>query len=120
MVMLPSVLKNPYASILWYYALSPQGKIAEIFSDNRMKTWEATWQSHKTDCDVYGKCGAFGICNAMNSPICSCLRYEPTNIEKWGRENICHLLSGNIARRTGNSSEETVKSIRIRATSSHE
>ena len=77
-----------YASFLWYYILSPQGIVEEIFSDDGMKNWEITWQSHKSECDVYGKCGAFGICNARNSPICSCLRgYEPRNIEEWRTGN---------------------------------
>jgi hypothetical protein len=42
----------------------------------------------KTQCDVYGKCGAFGSCNSKNSPICSCLRgFEPKNTEEWNRGN---------------------------------
>ncbi|MFQ6641874.1 hypothetical protein Gotur_016871 [Gossypium turneri] len=40
------------------------------------------------DCDVYGKCGAFGICDSMKRPICSCLKgFEPRNIEEWSRGN---------------------------------
>lgn len=62
-----------------------------------MKNWDITWQSHKSDCDVYGKCGAFGICNARNSPICSCLRgYEPRSVEEWSRGN----WAGGCVRRT--------------------
>ena len=33
----------------------------EMYSDDSMENWEITWQSHKSECDVYGKCGAFGI-----------------------------------------------------------
>ncbi|XP_034698090.1 G-type lectin S-receptor-like serine/threonine-protein kinase At1g11300 isoform X2 [Vitis riparia] len=80
--------EHAYASILWYYVLSPQGTIMEMYSDDSMENWVITWQSHKTECDFYGKCGAFGICNTKNSPICSCLRgYEPRNIEEWSRGN---------------------------------
>ena len=80
--------EHAYASILWCYVLSPQGTIMEMYSDDSMENWVITWQSHKTECDFYGKCGAFGICNAKNSPICSCLRgYEPRNIEEWSRGN---------------------------------
>ncbi|KAL6333336.1 hypothetical protein AAG906_028521 [Vitis piasezkii] len=50
--------------------------------------WEVTWRSNNSECDVYGTCGAFGICNSGNSPICSCLRgYEPKYIEEWSRGN---------------------------------
>ncbi|GLT65396.1 hypothetical protein SLA2020_378320 [Shorea laevis] len=46
------------------------------------------WSALETDCDVYGKCGAFGSCNSQNSPICSCLRgFEPKNAEEWNRGN---------------------------------
>lgn len=50
--------------------------------------WKVTWESKQTECDVYGKCGVFGICNPKNSPICSCLRgYEPKSVEEWNRGN---------------------------------
>lgn len=36
----------------------------------------------------YGKCGAFGSCNAVNSPICSCLRgFVPKNPDEWNKGN---------------------------------
>ncbi|RVW13826.1 G-type lectin S-receptor-like serine/threonine-protein kinase [Vitis vinifera] len=50
--------------------------------------WGVTWRSNKSECDVYGTCGAFGICNSGTSPICSCLRgYEPKYTEEWSRGN---------------------------------
>ncbi|OMP04056.1 hypothetical protein COLO4_09989 [Corchorus olitorius] len=40
------------------------------------------------ECDVYGKCGAFGSCDSMKAPICSCLKgFEPKNGEEWNRQN---------------------------------
>ncbi|KAL3741983.1 hypothetical protein ACJRO7_017464 [Eucalyptus globulus] len=51
-------------------------------------SWKIVWSSQVSDCDVYGQCGPFGICNARNSPICSCLRgFEPKNSEEWSRGN---------------------------------
>ncbi|KAF8030791.1 hypothetical protein BT93_D0087 [Corymbia citriodora subsp. variegata] len=51
-------------------------------------SWSIIWSSRGSDCDVYGQCGPFGICNAYKSPICSCLRgFEPKNFEEWGRRN---------------------------------
>ncbi|KAL2475495.1 protein serine/threonine kinase [Abeliophyllum distichum] len=44
------------------------------------------WLAPQNECDVYGTCGPFGSCNALSSPICSCLRgFEPKNLEEWGR-----------------------------------
>uniref|UniRef100_F6GZ96 non-specific serine/threonine protein kinase n=1 Tax=Vitis vinifera TaxID=29760 RepID=F6GZ96_VITVI len=69
-----------------YFTLTPEGTMEEI---NRQKEdWEVRWESKQTECDVYGKCGVFGICNPKNSPICSCLRgYEPKSVEEWNRGN---------------------------------
>ncbi|KAJ6925630.1 hypothetical protein NC651_010129 [Populus alba x Populus x berolinensis] len=40
----------------------------------------------------YGKCGAFGSCNAVNSPICSCLRgFVPKNPDDWNKGNWTKL-----------------------------
>ncbi|KAG6399846.1 hypothetical protein SASPL_141331 [Salvia splendens] len=55
---------------------------------NKMeKRWDVVAYP-KNECDVYGKCGVFGSCNALESPICRCLRgFEPVNEEEWGRGN---------------------------------
>ena len=53
--------EHAYASILWQYVSSPQGTIVEMYSHDSMENWEITWQSRKSECDVYGKCGAFVI-----------------------------------------------------------
>jgi hypothetical protein len=67
--------------------LNEQGNLLEASSFNG-EDWEVTWSAFKTQCDVYGNCGAFGSCNSHNSPICSCLRgFEPKNSEEWNREN---------------------------------
>ncbi|XP_059436881.1 G-type lectin S-receptor-like serine/threonine-protein kinase At1g11330 [Corylus avellana] len=78
------------------YVLNEQGNLLEVYSNNG-KDWEVMWSSLRTECDVYGKCGAFGSCNSHNSPICSCLRgFEPKNIEEWNRGN---WTSGCVRRR---------------------
>ncbi|XVF18251.1 hypothetical protein REPUB_Repub11eG0005000 [Reevesia pubescens] len=50
--------------------------------------WQQNFRMQQTDCDVYGKCGAFGSCDSKKPSICSCLRgFEPKNREEWNREN---------------------------------
>ncbi|CBI18758.3 unnamed protein product, partial [Vitis vinifera] len=62
-------------------------KVSAMFMVHR-NGWGVTWRSNKSECDVYGTCGAFGICNSGTSPICSCLRgYEPKYTEEWSRGN---------------------------------
>lgn len=39
-------------------------------------------------CETYGRCGTFGICNALNDPICSCLQgFNPVNEQEWSLGN---------------------------------
>ncbi|XP_018840678.2 G-type lectin S-receptor-like serine/threonine-protein kinase At1g11330 [Juglans regia] len=74
-------------SWLLHYVLTTEGNLVETYSSNG-KDWSIEWSSLTSECEVYGKCGAFGSCNSKNSPICSCLKgFEPKNIEEWTREN---------------------------------
>ncbi|KAI7753022.1 hypothetical protein M8C21_016777 [Ambrosia artemisiifolia] len=47
--------------------------------------WKPYWQA-KPDmqCFAYGICGPNGMCNASNSPACSCMQgFEPRNPDEW-------------------------------------
>jgi hypothetical protein len=69
------------------FVLNAQGNLLQKRSNNG-EDWKVKWLSLETECDVYGRCGAFGSCNSKNSPICSCLRgFEPKNTEEWNRGN---------------------------------
>ncbi|KAB1199481.1 hypothetical protein CJ030_MR0G022774 [Morella rubra] len=73
-------------SVISNFVLKSQGNIVQPYYNG--ENWEVGWSSLESECDVYGKCGAFGSCNSQNSPACSCLRgFEPKNIEEWNREN---------------------------------
>ncbi|KAK3133351.1 hypothetical protein QOZ80_6AG0535420 [Eleusine coracana subsp. coracana] len=38
-------------------------------------------------CDDYASCGAFGLCNAASTPMCSCVDgFSPVNSSQWSRE----------------------------------
>ncbi|KAL6333483.1 hypothetical protein AAG906_028668 [Vitis piasezkii] len=76
------------SSIFLYYVLTSQGSLVQTDREYGKEEWGVTWRSNKSECDVYGTCGAFGICNSGTSPICSCLRgYEPKYTEEWSRGN---------------------------------
>lgn len=67
-------------------SLNPQGRLKLVRYYNRKQTLSLVLDT--SDCDVYGKCGAFGSCDMHTSPICSCLRgYEPRNPEEWNKQN---------------------------------
>ncbi|KAG7964095.1 hypothetical protein I3843_09G150900, partial [Carya illinoinensis] len=68
-------------SILSNFVLNGQGNIVQNYSNNGAN-WEVEWVALETECDVYGKCGAFGICNSKSSPICNCLVGTPLQCER--------------------------------------
>ncbi|KAK4588224.1 hypothetical protein RGQ29_019279 [Quercus rubra] len=49
------------------------GDIEQRYWDYEKDDWGIPWNALKSECDVYGICGAFGSCNSQSSPICSCL-----------------------------------------------
>ena len=68
--------------------MTSQGSLEQTDREYGKEEWGVTWRSNNSECDVYGTCGAFGICNAGNSPICNCLRgYKPKYTEEWSRGN---------------------------------
>ncbi|XP_062160914.1 G-type lectin S-receptor-like serine/threonine-protein kinase At1g11330 isoform X2 [Alnus glutinosa] len=70
-----------------FVVLNAQGNLLQKHSDNG-EDWKVRRSTLETECDVYGRCGAFGSCNSKNSPICSCLwGFEPKNTEEWNRGN---------------------------------
>ncbi|KAG5246823.1 G-type lectin S-receptor serine/threonine-protein kinase [Salix suchowensis] len=70
------------------YVLSSDGKLLERAWKVENQDWFYTWNRPETECDIYGKCGAFGSCNSVKSPICSCLRgFVPKNPDDWNKGN---------------------------------
>lgn len=67
--------------------MNPQGRIERRHWDYEYKEWKLKGIIQDSECDVYGMCGPFGICNQQSSPICSCLRgFEPRNKEEWSEQ----------------------------------
>ena len=73
---------------LFHYAMTTEGDIVARYWDYEKDDWGILWNALKSECDVYGMCGAFGSCNSQSSPICSCLPgFEPKNAEEWSSGN---------------------------------
>ncbi|KAK7315614.1 hypothetical protein VNO77_34177 [Canavalia gladiata] len=73
---------------IFIYILNSQGQLIETSWDDEKEEWQVTWTSQESECDVYGKCGAFAICNSQGSPICTCMKgFEPRNNQEWNRQN---------------------------------
>lgn len=76
-------------SILRTFTLNSEGKIEERLWDFQAKKWQLELIINEdSECDVYGICGPFGICDSQSLPICSCLKgFEPKNKEEWDMQN---------------------------------
>lgn len=49
------------------------------------------------ECELYNRCGKFGVCSSWETPICRCMdRFEPANLGEWRRGN----WSGGCVRKT--------------------
>lgn len=70
--------------ILLKIVLNSTGSLVETFWNDKNGNWDVTWLAPKNECELYGKCGPFGVCDTNNSPVCWCLRgFEPANKEEW-------------------------------------
>ncbi|KAG8365445.1 hypothetical protein BUALT_Bualt18G0105600 [Buddleja alternifolia] len=75
-------------SVLIYDQLNASGIILEKRWSDKIRDWEVTWASQKSECDVYGKCGNFGVCYAAGRPMCSCFPgFDPRSNEEWNEGN---------------------------------
>uniref|UniRef100_A0A803LL29 Uncharacterized protein n=1 Tax=Chenopodium quinoa TaxID=63459 RepID=A0A803LL29_CHEQI len=71
-----------------YCVLNYDGNLILRYWDTGSRKWTFQWQSHQSECDIYGRCGSFGICNPNKTPICQCLRgFEPKNNDEWTKGN---------------------------------
>ncbi|CAA3022596.1 Serine threonine kinase [Olea europaea subsp. europaea] len=78
----------PEGKFLMRIMLNSTGSLVQTLWNGQTQNWDITWLAPQQECDIYGTCGPFGSCNALTSPICSCLRgFEPKNSEEWGRGN---------------------------------
>ncbi|KAL8130443.1 hypothetical protein V2J09_019598 [Rumex salicifolius] len=78
----------PNQTLLTTYKITHDGVFTQPLWNAGEKTWEVTWHAPSTQCDVYGTCGAFGSCNTLRNPICSCLEgFVPKNEEEWANGN---------------------------------
>ncbi|KAJ6725117.1 G-TYPE LECTIN S-RECEPTOR-LIKE SERINE/THREONINE-PROTEIN KINASE SD1-13 [Salix viminalis] len=70
------------------YVLTSRGKLTEQYWDSEKGGWSFDWEAPSAECDIYGKCGPFGSCDAQNSPICRCLKgvIEFRMVVKWEKK----------------------------------
>ncbi|XP_074332601.1 G-type lectin S-receptor-like serine/threonine-protein kinase At4g27290 [Apium graveolens] len=71
-------------SVFIRLVLTPGGEPKLLVWNDQQQNWIVYLSLQDTDCDRYGLCGAYGICNIENTPRCECLRgFVPKFPEKW-------------------------------------
>ncbi|KAG6754766.1 hypothetical protein POTOM_040560 [Populus tomentosa] len=82
------LLSSANESHIVSFVLSYDGNFIELYWDYGKEEWVNVGRVPNDECGVYGKCGSFGICNAKNSPICSCMKgFEPKDADEWNSRN---------------------------------
>ncbi|XP_071697013.1 G-type lectin S-receptor-like serine/threonine-protein kinase At4g27290 isoform X2 [Rutidosis leptorrhynchoides] len=73
-------------SVVSRMILSTDGIIQRFIWIERTLEWRLYVTGQMDNCDRFGLCGPYGICNINDSPACGCLRgFEPRFLDEWGR-----------------------------------
>ncbi|CAA6674709.1 unnamed protein product [Spirodela intermedia] len=69
-------------SMLTRLVAQPNGRIERLVWMEGEGKWNAFYSGPKDRCDAFGYCGTFGVCDAKEFPMCSCLQgFEPKSPE---------------------------------------
>ncbi|KAL4554957.1 hypothetical protein LXL04_037567 [Taraxacum kok-saghyz] len=64
--------------------LTPSGNMDMLLWVDSKKEWNVYLSVRSDNCDRFGICGPFAICNINESPVCECLKgFEPTSPDQW-------------------------------------
>ncbi|XP_050371715.1 uncharacterized protein LOC126789562 [Argentina anserina] len=64
--------------------VATSGEIQRFTWIESRKTWNQYWYSPKDQCDSFGECGPYGLCDANASPVCQCMKgFRPKNPSAW-------------------------------------
>ncbi|KAG8365426.1 hypothetical protein BUALT_Bualt18G0103700 [Buddleja alternifolia] len=75
-------------SVFTYSQLNASGIILEKTWSDKIRDWEVTWMPQEGECELYGKCGNFGVCYAAGRPMCSCFPgFDPRSDDEWDEGN---------------------------------
>ncbi|CAM0878071.1 unnamed protein product [Alopecurus aequalis] len=77
--------------------LHESGVVQRMVWDRAAGAWSVFWSGPRDQCDIYGVCGAFGVCNVVDALVCGCITgFRPRSPAEWLMRNP----SGGCARST--------------------
>ncbi|XP_010247744.1 PREDICTED: G-type lectin S-receptor-like serine/threonine-protein kinase At4g27290 [Nelumbo nucifera] len=66
--------ENNDKSAITRFVVNQSGSLQYLTWNDRRQEWVDIIMLQKDNCDNYGLCGGFGICNINDSPVCECLK----------------------------------------------
>ncbi|KAM3343171.1 G-type lectin S-receptor-like serine/threonine-protein kinase isoform X1 [Capsicum galapagoense] len=76
------------SSIFARVAMQLNGVLQLSMWNNQTQNWDGFVSVPEDNCDIYGQCQSYGLCNSGNSPFCRCLdKFEPKDPTEWARGN---------------------------------
>ncbi|XP_042513379.1 G-type lectin S-receptor-like serine/threonine-protein kinase SD3-1 [Macadamia integrifolia] len=67
---------------LRHIRIDSDGNLRIYSWDNALHTWKVGWQAVENQCDVFGSCGLYSICQYNSTgPVCECLFHDSLD---WG------------------------------------
>ncbi|XP_019255623.1 PREDICTED: G-type lectin S-receptor-like serine/threonine-protein kinase At4g27290 isoform X2 [Nicotiana attenuata] len=94
------------SSIIARVVMQLNGFLEFSIWNNQTQNWDAFGSAPADNCDIYGQCHTYGLCNSGNSPICRCLdKFEPKDPTDWARGN----WSGGCVRKVPLNCQKKVK-----------
>ncbi|CAM0905175.1 unnamed protein product [Alopecurus aequalis] len=77
--------------------LNESGMMQRMVWDRTAQAWNSFWSGPRDQCDSYGLCGTFGVCNMGDAVVCGCIRgFMPGSVAQWRMRNA----SGGCTRTT--------------------
>nr|XP_034579744.1 receptor-like serine/threonine-protein kinase SD1-8 isoform X2 [Setaria viridis] len=91
------MFRNRDGSPMSRVLLNESGVMQRMVWDKASGTWSNFWSGPRDQCDGYGRCGAFGVCNVVDALVCGCIAgFVPRSAAEWYMRNT----SGGCTRRT--------------------
>ncbi|CAN4123501.1 unnamed protein product [Withania somnifera] len=76
------------SSIFARVVMQLNGVLQLLIWNNQTQNWDGFVSVPGDNCDIYGQCQSYGLCNSGNSPICRCLdKFEPKDPTEWASGN---------------------------------
>ncbi|XP_059442138.1 G-type lectin S-receptor-like serine/threonine-protein kinase At4g27290 [Corylus avellana] len=75
-------------SVFSRFVVNPSGITQRLMWMDRTQSWETFLTSQADQCENYGLCGGYAICNINKSPTCACLEgFLPKSPKGWDSED---------------------------------